>query len=92
MRRKPQKSYRRNNERDSYERRKKRRQESACLVDIDPGHVEGRKEVEREAQDDQGFNKNCRDSMPTLSRPIRYFRVTGIIDPPLARTSASSLE
>ena len=51
-------------------------QERASSVAADPDNLENSKEVEREAQGNQGLNKNCtsRNSMPPSSHLIRGSR------------------
>ena len=52
----------------------RRRQDSVGSVDVDPEDPENRNDVERETQDAQSSNKNCRESVSPLSRMIKCFR------------------
>ena len=58
------------------------RPESVGSVDVNPGYLENTREAEKEAQGAQGFDKNCRNSVP-LSRVWPEVFVTSIIDLPL---------
>ena len=59
---------------DSCGRNKIRRQESDGSVDVDPGYLEHKKEVDMEVQGAQGLIKKCRESLPPLSRLTRGLR------------------
>ena len=72
-------------------RTKKRSQESVGPVDVDPGHLNSRKEAGRKAQGARGLNNNCRKSVSPLSCLIKGFRSNYHCSPP-GRINASGLK
>ena len=74
---------------------KKRRRERVGLIRAVRGYQENNQEAEKRAQDAEGLDKNCRESMPPSVASDEAFFVTNINDPfiPLGvnRTNASSI-